>query len=136
MKEIASLSEKRPIIRCTVNGKSANFLVDTGASVGLIDKSKKKEFGLVSGKQYNGSIVGAGGEIDDLYMCNTIVMLEGKPISQFLLADIEVVKDSISRTTGIEILGIIGYKQMQMLGISLEPFKNIIKINGLHQDKI
>lgn len=128
MKEIASLSEKRPIIKCTVNGKPANFLVDTGASVGLIDKSKKKEFGLVCGKSYSGSIVGAGGEIDDLFVCNTIVMLECKPISQFLLADIDVVKESISRTTGIEILGIIGYKQMQMLGLSLNPNRNVITI--------
>lgn len=132
MKEIKSWSENRPIVKCTVNGKSAYFLVDSGASVGLIDKSLKKEFGLVSGRQYNGSVVGAGGEIDDLYVCNTIVMLDDKPISQFLLADIDVVKESIYRQTGIEILGIIGYKQMKFTCMSLEPSKNIIRIDGLH----
>ena len=39
MKKINSLSEKRLIVECNVNGKTAAFLIDTGASIGLIDKN-------------------------------------------------------------------------------------------------
>ena len=44
MGRIKSKSEKRLIVEGQVNGKLAYFLLDSGASVGLIDKSKKKKY--------------------------------------------------------------------------------------------
>lgn len=128
MKQIKSLSEKRLIAKCTVNGKKANFLIDTGASVGLIDKGKVKSYGLVRGRTYPGTIIGAGGEIDDVYYCNTFANLEGKDIPQFLLADISAVRRSIERETGIEILGIISLPHMKIAGIQIDANDNLIII--------
>lgn len=47
MKRIKSISDKRLIVEGQVNGKAAHFLVDTGASVGLMDNDKRKEFDLI-----------------------------------------------------------------------------------------
>lgn len=117
---IKSESEKRLIVEGQVNGKSAYFLIDTGASVGLIDKEKKKKYGLKEGFRYHGTLIGAGGEMKDVKHCDTFVELEGKTIPQFLLADISNVVKSIKRETGIEILGIISLPQMKFAGIGID----------------
>lgn len=116
-----SLSEKRLIVNGKVNGKDWPFLLDTGASIALIDKDMIKKAGLVKGKRYPGTIVGAGGKLENLYYCNTFVEFpNNKKIAQFILADISHVKDSIYRETGIEILGIISLPQMKFLNIQLD----------------
>ena len=117
---IKSESEKRLIVEGQVNGKSAYFLIDTGASVGLIDKEKKKKYGLKEGFRYHGTLIGAGGEIKDVKHCDTFVELEGKTIPQFLLADISNVVKSIKRETAIEILGVISLPQMKFAGIGID----------------
>ena len=119
MERIKSKSEKRLIIEGRVNGKAAYFLLDSGASVGLIDDNQRRDYDLVKGKRYNGTLVGAGGEISARY-CDTFVEFEGKMIPQFLLADISGVVDSIKRETGIEILGIISLPQMGMIGLNID----------------
>ena len=118
MKQIKSLSDKRLIVECTVNGKPAHFLIDTGASVALIAEDKVKKYGLIKGRRFPGTIVGAGGEMKDVYYCNTI--------SQFLIADISGVRSSIKRETGIEILGIISLPQMKFVGIQIDANDNLI----------
>lgn len=124
MGKIKSKSEKRLIVECTVNNKSAYFLLDSGASVGLIDNSQRKEYDLIKGRRYNGTLVGAGGEMSNVRHCDTFVNFAGKTIPQFLLADISGVVDSIKRETGIEILGIISLPQMKMIGLNIDANSN------------
>ena len=120
MDRIKSISEKRLIIEAEVNGKSAFFLLDSGASIALIDEDKKKEYDLKVGRKYSGTIVGAGGTMRNVRHCDTFVYFEGKPITQFLLADISNVVESIKRETGVEILGIISLPQMAQIGMNLD----------------
>lgn len=120
MKRIKSLSDKRLIIEGLVHGKPARFLLDSGASVALIDKDKKKEYGLKEGRRYNGTLIGAGGEMHNVRHCDTFVEFEGKTITQFLLADISGVVESIKRETGIEIIGIISLPQMSFIGMNID----------------
>ena len=68
MKKFKSLSDKRLIIEAEVNGKKGFFLIDTGASVGLIAEDKVKKFDIVRGRKYPGSLVGAGGEMEDVLL--------------------------------------------------------------------
>lgn len=126
MVEIKSLSEKRLIVECTVNGRKANFLIDTGASVALIAEDRVKRYGLVKGRRYPGTIVGAGGEMGGVCYCSTFANLEGRDIPQFLIADISGVRSSIERETGIEILGIISLPQMKMAGIRIDANDNLV----------
>lgn len=128
MIQINSKSTKRLIIEGIVNGKEANFLIDTGASVGLIDDTQVKRYGLLVGKRFNGTLVGAGGEMCNIKHCNTFVEVGGKSIPQFLIADIEGVVKSIERETGIKILGIISLPQMKMVGMNVDSNDNLIII--------
>lgn len=126
MKQFKSLSDKRLIIEADVNGKKGFFLIDTGASVGLIAEDKVKKFDIVRGRKYPGSLVGAGGEMEDVYYCNTLVRFGGKDIPQFLITDISGVRSSIERETGIEILGIIGLSQMKIASMQVDANDNMI----------
>lgn len=128
MKQFKSLSDKRLIIEAEVNGKKGFFLIDTGASVGLITEDKVKKFDIVRGRKYPGSLVGAGGEMEDVYYCNTLVRFGGKDIPQFLITDISGVRNSIERETGIEILGIIGLSQMKIASMQVDANDNMIII--------
>lgn len=128
MKQFKSLSDKRLIIEAEVNGKKGFFLIDTGASVGLIAEDKVKRFDIVRGRKYPGSLVGAGGEMEDVYYCNTLVRFGGKDIPQFLITDISGVRNSIERETGIEILGIIGLSQMKITSMQVDANDNMIII--------
>lgn len=126
MKQFKSLSDKRLIIEAEVNGKKGFFLIDTGASVGLIAEDKVKKFDIVRGRKYPGSLVGAGGEMEDVYYCNTLVRFGGKDIPQLLITDISGVRSSIERETGIEILGIIGLSQMKIASMQVDANDNMI----------
>lgn len=123
---LKSLSEKRLIVEGQVNNKTAQFLIDTGACVGLIDEDKVKEYGLLRGKRYSGTLIGVGGEMDNVRHCDTLVHIEDRVIPQFLLADISGVVESIKRETGIEILGIISLPQMKMVGMGIDANDNLI----------
>ena len=120
MERIKSLSDKRLIIEGIVNDKPVYFLLDSGASVALIDKDRKKEYGLKEGRRFEGTIIGAGGEMRNVRHCDTFVHFGGKDIPQFILADISGVVKSIKKETGIEILGIISLPQMSMIGMYLD----------------
>ena len=120
MKRVKSETDKRLIVEVKVNGKSAYMLIDTGASAGMIDVNQADEFDVVVGNKYCGSIVGAGGEMQDVRHTHTMAEFEGKKIPQFLLADISNIVRSIKRETGIKILGIISLKQMQVIGLNID----------------
>lgn len=125
MKKIKSLSEKRLIVTAQLNGKDANFLIDTGATVALVSERIKKEYGLIVGKKFPGMLVGAGGNFN-AYYCNTPAYIEGKPLTQFLLTNIGNIVDSIKRETGIEIQGIISLPQMQFVGMQIDANDHLI----------
>lgn len=120
MERIKSLSEERIIIEAKINGEAACFLVDTGASVGMIDYDQHKDYGLKVGRKYSGTIIGAGGRMKNVRHCDTFVELKGKTIPQFLFADISSVVESIERETGVKILGIIALPQMKWAGINID----------------
>lgn len=114
------LTNKRPIVECTIGGKPAAFLLDTGASVAFIDRESIGEYGIEQGKKYHGTLVGVGGAMCGVRYCNTFVTLpNGREVAQFLLADISAVRASIKEETGIDIVGIVSYPQMQFAGITL-----------------
>jgi hypothetical protein len=126
MKKIKSLSEERLIVEAKVNGKDAYFLIDTGASIGMIDYGQRYDYDLKVGRRYGGTLIGAGGEMRNVKHCDTFVHIEDRVIPQFLLADISEVVKSIKRETGIEILGIISLPQCKLANISLDCNDNEI----------
>lgn len=126
MKQFKSVSEKRLIVDCIINSIHAYFLIDTGASIGLIDDNKMNRYKLIKGKKYNGTIVGAGGEISSNYLCDSVVYFDDKPITQFVMADISGIIKSIKAETGYDILGIISLPQMKILNMQIDTNDNLI----------
>lgn len=125
MKKYESLSKSRLIMEATLNGQKAKFLVDTGATVGLLSDGIIKKYKLIKGKKFGQPLVGAGGSFK-AYYCNTFAYIDGNPITQFLIADIDNVIDSIKRECGIEIQGIISLPQMKQAGIQIDANDNLI----------
>lgn len=95
-------------------------MVDTGASVGLMDCKQRKEYALCEGRKYKGVLMGAGGKMKNVVHCDTFAEVHGKVIPQFLIADISDVVESIKRETNIPILGVISLDQMRMCGIGVD----------------
>lgn len=75
--EIKSLSDKRFIIPAFINDKPYNFLLDTGATVGLVSKRIK---GLNKGAKFPTPLVGAGGEFT-AYYCRNFVRIGDKDVA-------------------------------------------------------
>ena len=127
-----SLTEKRLIVEATVNGYTAPFLIDTGATVGLIDRNRVNEFRINEGPKYNGTLVGAGGKMRGVRYCYTLAVLtdgdKSKSIGQFLLADIDAVVESIEAQTGIRILGIVSLPQMKFAGVNVDANSNLVTL--------
>ena len=126
MKRIKSKSDIRLILECTVNDKTAYFLVDTGATVGLINSERAKKFDLKSGRKYNGDLIGVGGKINDVRCCDTFVYVDDRCLTQFLLTDLSSVVSSIKNQTDIEILGIISLPQLKLNNMSIDCNDNEI----------
>ena len=126
MIKIQSESEKRLIIQGLLNDKKVYMLIDTGASIGMFHKDAVKKYGLVmSGHSVN--LVGAGGAFS-AKVCNTPLMVSGKPLYQFVVSDIKDVVNSIERQTGIRIAGIIGLNQMKLLNMAIDTDDNFVEI--------
>ena len=123
--KIESVAENRIIVPAEVLSKTRYFLIDTGASVGLISHRIK---GIVRGRRYEGTLTGAGGDIDALYICNTFAILGDKRIAQFLICDIDNIIENIKNDEGVEIAGIISLPQMRMYGAEIDTDDNYITI--------
>lgn len=141
MKEIESLSEKRLIVEAKVFGgekgekqKSAYFLLDSGAVVGMMDSRQKKAYSLVEGRRYPNDLIGAGGKVTAAYMCNSPVEVGGRKLAGFVLSDLSQIRESIRRNTegemggGIDILGIISLSQMKSIGMMIDLTENTIHL--------
>lgn len=121
-----SLSDKRLLLECMHEGHKVVFLVDTGASVGLIDKDAVKRLNLKKGKIFRGSLIGAGGSIGTANICDTVFNINNKVFNQFIMADISGVQKSIKQETGYLITGILGLPQMKQLGMKIDLSTNTI----------
>lgn len=122
-----SLSDKRLLINGKVNGQDWPFLIDTGATIGLIDERLLKKLKLSKGKKANVSLIGAGGEINTSYMCNTPVQFGDKQVGQFIFSDISNIIESIYKQTGFKIAGILSLPQMKFIGMQVDTCHNSIE---------
>lgn len=127
---LKSESEKRLIIKGQLNGKAAYILVDTGAVCGLFNKTAIKKYALVENKRRSINLVGAFGKPTKANICETPLMVGGRPMYQFAIADIGSVVDAIKKETGIEIAGLISLPQMKAMNITIDTDDNYVKVGG------
>lgn len=123
--EFKSITEERLIIQAVLNKKQHYFLIDTGATVGLISDKIK---GIKKGRKFNGSVVGVGGQMGSMYISDTFVTVGDKQLSQFLITNIDGIIDSIKKETGIEISGIISLPQLKLYGAEIDTDDGFVMI--------
>lgn len=128
--EQMSVSNERLLIPIKVNGKVVYFLIDTGASVALVDIKQIDKLKFKLGRKLASGLVGAGGEISEVYHTKDLdVDLNGHKMFQFVATDISSVKESIKRETDYEIFGILGLQQMKQVGMIIDVFENKVYFN-------
>ena len=123
------VTDKRPIIEVTINGRKAYMLVDTGASIGVIDSLRLDEYGVGMGSSLGGTVTGVGGSQEEVrHTKNCTVDVGGVKLYQFVTFNLSSVASSIERETGIKISGIIGTTQIKMSEMKIDLDNGYIKI--------
>lgn len=127
--QLPTLHKARPLIAVEINGKAGAMLVDTGASMSIIDLGCMKEYGFKQRAKLGGTLTGIGGTQQDVYhTAGLSVAIHGIPLYQFVTMDLSDIRESIRRNTGIRIQGIIGYKQLEAAEISIIAGEGNFKI--------
>lgn len=99
---------KVPVVQGTINGKEAFFIVDSGASLSVLDDNQANYFEF-STKSSNIAAAGYGGvaSFGEAYKVN--LTIGGKKFdTDFKSQDLSKIVDLIREDEGIEISGIIG----------------------------
>lgn len=122
-------SDKRPIVKATVNGLQAYFLVDTGASVNILDADRMKYFKFTKGRVI-GTIIGSGGGSSENCLANNanVILAQTFPVYQWVTYSLGSVVDSIKAQTGIRIDGILGTPAIKQMEMKINLNDKIIKI--------
>ncbi len=121
----------KPIVKATLNGKTAYFLLDTGSDLNIVNSAGagKYNFDVHKVKYVNrGSISTVNGIERDFGHAYAIRMTIGDtPIScGFVSLDIGSIVKSVRKTTGISIAGIIGSDTMKAYHFIIDYEKEVI----------
>ncbi len=108
----------KPIVKATLNGKTAYFLLDTGSDINIVNSLEVEKYGFAVHKvNYSNreSIATVNGiERDFSHAYNIHLIIGGRHIScGFVSMDISSVLKSVRKKTGISIAGIIGSDTMK-----------------------
>ena len=124
------LTDKRPIIQVSINGHETAALVDTGASLSIVSESDMGKFKFKRGSKMTGSVIGLDGTEQSMYHTGKDFNFEVEGIAayQFVIGNIDAVKASIKKETGVEISAIIGYPTIKQLELIINPSTNEISI--------
>ena len=124
------LTDKRPVIKVSINGQETAALVDTGASLSIVSESDMSKLKFKRGSKLAGTVIGLDGTEQSMYHTGKDFdfKIEGLPAYQFVIGNIDAIKSSIKKETGIEISAIIGYPTIKQLELIINPSTNEISI--------
>ncbi|MEM8968392.1 MAG: retropepsin-like aspartic protease [Bacteroidota bacterium] len=131
--EIAVMQDQ-PIVRGTINGKEAFFLVDTGSDVSLIHAKDAKRYGFFCHPRRaldRFQLYGLGTSIKELTAVhNMYVQLGSRTIfADYIALDLSTIIHSLNTGTSIEISGILGSKTLNKYGFVIDYHRNEIIMN-------
>lgn len=118
-------SDYLPIVQGVINGRKAYFLLDTGASVSMLDTSQKKDFGFEAVGLDDTTIGGYGGLSLEVSKLEKYKVEIGTELMRddFLGKDLKYLVEPIQENTGYKITGIIGSNNIMRSGLIID-FKN------------
>lgn len=117
-----------PIVKGTLNGKKAYFLLDTGASVSILDLKKSSEYGVGIGNTEDIGVAGYGGATSDITELTNVDLRFGteRMKDKFSGKDIGYLIEVIRKNTGFEIVGIVGNNNITTSKLILDFENNVI----------
>lgn len=119
---VFSVTNGVPIIKTTVNGKGAKFIVDTGAEISIIDSSLRKHYGFRIKESDSTPGVGLGGESSILGVSNCVLKYNDTimPV-RFKTADLTLLRWSIG------VVGVIGSDYLKNNKLIIDYSRNEIR---------
>ena len=117
-----------PIVEGTLNGKRALFLLDTGASVSILDLKSATNYNVRIGTTEDMGIGGYGGVTSDINSLSNVDLRLGaeKMKDKFSGKDIQYLVQAIRKNTGYTIVGIIGNNNITESRLILDFENNVI----------
>jgi len=121
-----------PIVKGTINGLTAHFLVDTGSTITVLNEALKEQYGFFTLKNRfwnKRCIIGMGGRCFLKEARDVTIGLGGMHL-EFVnkTADLTLLSDQFA-THGITIAGIIGTDLLCFLGSSIDLKAKVIVFN-------
>ena len=118
-----------PIIDAVVNGVTVNMLIDTGASVNIINSESVYKF--KGAKMYGEkNLVTVGSNTRANSLRNIDATIKGRKVSEFISLDLTSLQSSIQAETRLEIDGIIGVNGIKQLGMIIDLSRGIVTIKA------
>ena len=116
-----------PIIEAVVNGVPVNMLIDTGASVNIINSESVYKF---KGAKLYGEkhLVTVGSNARANLLNNIVAKVKERNVSGFISIDITSLQESILSETRIEIDGIIGVAGIKELGMVIDLRRGLVTL--------
>ena len=116
-----------PIIEAVINGVEVNLLIDTGASVNIINSESVYKFkgAKLYGERY---LVTVGSNARANLLNNIDVKIKDRNVTRFMAIDITSLQESILAETRIEIDGIIGVSGIKELGMIIDLRRGIVTL--------
>ena len=116
-----------PIIDAVVNGVPINMLIDTGASVNIINSESVYKF---KGAKLYGEkhLVTVGSNARANLLNNIVAKVKERNVTGFIAIDITSLQESILAETRIEIDGIIGVAGIKELGMVIDLRRGLVTL--------
>ena len=118
-----------PIIEAVINGVTVNILIDTGASVNIINSGSVYKF---KGAKLYGEkhLVTVGSNTRANSLRNIEALIKGRAVTDFITLDLTGLQASIQAETRLEIDGIIGVNGIKQLGMIIDLPRGIVTIKA------
>lgn len=97
-----------PVVKGKLNNKETYFIIDSGASVSVLNEKEKDKFGF-STSESDIEAAGYGGTANFMDVFGAEIEIGGvKFITDFKAQDLTAIVNIVSKSQGVEISGIIG----------------------------
>lgn len=117
-----STSKGVPTIKAKLNGIDGTFLIDTGASISIIDSSLVHEYGFKLIKFTNGTVNGIGGSVGLYETTNAKLFYNDTAMYvNFKASNLTHVRETLN------IVGIIGTDYFQQNNIIIDYENNVLR---------
>jgi hypothetical protein len=123
--------QKVPIVKGMLNGKEAYFIIDSGASVSILDENGSSHYDFLIGESEE-DIVGYGGISSPKETNNVDVEVGGVDFNgEYQSQDIANIVGAVLSNGGITISGIIGSNVMKKVGLVIDFGSRSLYIRNL-----